>query len=256
MKPDPSTGSEMADSVAEEAPGIDALNDDIVANYLSQHPDFFDKQKELLLSLSIHHESGDAISLLERQVTLFRERNKELNDNINSFILNAEDNDALFEKTRIIILAILRSNTLSELSEAVSHNMKLEFAALDSALIFIAEKDSADGLFIKSRAEAIAALGELYEKKRTLCTSISKEQCDFLFPEVQGKIVSAAIIPVHIAHAEIQQHNKGVPGQPLLVIGSDQPDHFNSTLDTLFLDFIGEVMACHIGRLLNLSRTD
>ena len=82
------------------------LDDDSVSKYLIENPDFFNRKADLLLDLTIPHVSGGAISLLERQVALFRERNRDLQNNINNFIFNAEENDAMFEKTRIVILEI------------------------------------------------------------------------------------------------------------------------------------------------------
>ena len=37
---------------------------------------------------------------------------------------------------------------------------------------------------------------------------------------------------------------------PLLLIASADRDQFNSSLDTLFLDFLGEVLAAHLQNLL------
>ena len=62
--------SETQNSLASsEAVGLD---EDSVAAYLSEHPEFFNKQEDLLAKLRIPHKSGGAISLLERQVSLLR----------------------------------------------------------------------------------------------------------------------------------------------------------------------------------------
>jgi len=37
---------------------------------------------------------------------------------------------------------------------------------------------------------------------------------------------------------------------PLLLIASADREHFNSSLDTLFLDFLGEVLTIHLQNLL------
>ena len=109
---------------------IDSLNDETVSKYLIENPEFFNRKADLLLELSIPHESGAAISLLERQVALFRERNRELQNNINDFIFNAEENDALFEKTRIVILELLKATSLAELSGTVDETLKVSCSGL------------------------------------------------------------------------------------------------------------------------------
>ena len=232
-----------------ELEATDILNDDTVSKYLIEHPEFFDRKSDLLLELNIPHESGAAISLLERQVALFRERNRELQNNINEFIFNAEENDALFEKTRIAILALLKTDTLANLSDTVDAMLKAEFAAHASRLFFITEGDNTmanAGVRTLDVKPVRETLGKLYDKKRTFCCELTPEQARLLFPDTKKEILSAAVIPVHLS--ESLREDKGI-GMPILVIGSDKHNHFNSSLDTLFLDFIGEILAAHITRL-------
>src|SRR5690349_6364514 len=81
-----------------------SLDDAAVADWLRKHPEFFHGHADLLMELSIPHESGKAIALLERPVALFRERQSSLQDQIFEFIGNARNNDNLFEKTRLVVL--------------------------------------------------------------------------------------------------------------------------------------------------------
>ena len=243
MKPDPS--NDQSDS--------DALNDDSVSRYLTDNPEFFNRKADLLLGLSIPHESGAAISLLERQVAMYRERNLELQNRINDFIFNAEENDALFERTRIVILELLKTNNLDELSNAVELTLKSEFAAHASRLFFIGanfpdNKDQTveNNLRTLEEKPARKTLGKLFEKKRTFCCELTPEQAKLLFPDTKKDILSAAIIPVHLNEALRKESGMGMP---TLVIGSEKHNHFNTSLDTLFLDFIGEILSAHISLL-------
>ena len=245
MKPDTSSENSLAE----------ALNDETVSQYLLENPEFFNRKAELLLDLTVPHESGGAISLLERQVAMFRERNRDLQNNINDFIFNAEENDALFEKTRLVILELLKTNTLAELSDTVEETLKSEFGAHASRLFFIADNlDTILGNLELQNEEirtletnqARDTLGKLFDKKRTFCCELSPEQAKLLFPDTAKEILSAAVIPVHVT--ETIRDSKGI-NMPILVIGSEKHNHFNSSLDTLFLDFIGEILAAHITRL-------
>ena len=47
-----------------------------VMAYLGEHPDFFQDKDQLLTQMRIQHERGSAISLVERQMAVLRERNK------------------------------------------------------------------------------------------------------------------------------------------------------------------------------------
>jgi uncharacterized protein YigA (DUF484 family) len=42
-------------------------------------------------------------------------------------------------------------------------------------------------------------------------------------------------------------------GFPLLLIGSSEDNQFNSSLDTLFLDFIGEVLTSKLQTIIAVS---
>ena len=240
----------MTSDSSNKAVSSGTLDDDSVSKYLIENPDFFNRKADLLLELTIPHVSGGAISLLERQVALFRERNRDLQNNINNFIFNAEENDALFEKTRIVILEIMKSDSLKNLSSIVADTLKTEFAADASNLLFIADKPDSDarekGIHILPAGPTREKMGKLFEKKRTFCCELSPEQGRLLFPDSQKEISSAAIIPVHPGDSISGADQYSAP---ILVIGSDKHNHFNSSLDTLFLDFIGEILAVHISRL-------
>ena len=189
---------------------------------------------------------------------MFRDRNRELQNRINDFIFNAEENDALFEKTRLVILELLKTNSLADLTDAIEETLKAEFGDHASRLFFITDNIDAILSNLGMQDEAIRTLetnqardtlGKLFEKKRTFCCELTPEQAKLLFPDTTKEILSAAVIPVHINDnlgAGISE--KGFH-MPILVIGSEKHNHFNSSLDTLFLDFIGEILAVHITRL-------
>ncbi|HEY0963181.1 MAG TPA: DUF484 family protein [Pseudomonadales bacterium] len=215
-----------------------------VAAWLRQHPDFFHRHGDLLLALSIPHESGKAISLLERQVAVFRERQSSLQDQIHEFIGNARNNDNLFEKTRLVVLDILRAENFAALVGLMTERLRADFDASASALVFVS--DGSGGPTAVTRlgtASVRAALGELFAKQRTYCGALNLVQQQLLFPEQSAPIVSAAIVPLHLPEESTIRKQYGLP---LLLIGSTRDQHFNSSLDTLFLDFIGEVLTVRL----------
>lgn len=227
-----------------------SLDEESVASYLLEHPDFFANNEELLLNLRIPHKSGQAISLLERQVSLLRRRNDETQDQINSFVENAKENDELFEKTRTIILNIINADSLEALSTLIEEKLKKEFDASTSKLFFATEDkidESESALFLLPLKLTRKVLGKLFQRKRAYCGSLNEDQAKLFFPET-SKISSVAIIPIHF-HDENKLKTK-LPGIPLLVVASSKDKHFNSSLDTLFLDFIGEILSSHIKGLL------
>ena len=59
---------------------------DNVARYLRTHSDFFKHHTDLIETLAIPHETGVAVSLVERQVELLRNKNKELDQKLHQLI--------------------------------------------------------------------------------------------------------------------------------------------------------------------------
>jgi Uncharacterized protein conserved in bacteria len=244
--------AEPQDSTAEVSvpeqtatPAVDAA---AVAEYLRQHPEFFVEHGDLLLTLRIPHESGRAISLLERQVAVYRERQYAMDEQFNDIVHNAKVNDALFEKTRLVILDLLRCRTLPQLLATIADRIRGDFDASAATLAFITDRIDAGALITIPPTAVRTALGEFHEKQRTWCGSLNTVQQALLFPRQNPvtPIVSAAVVPLHLPEDSAFRQTYG---QPMLLIGSTEDSHFNSSLDTLFLDFIGEVLAVHLQSL-------
>lgn len=231
-----------------EKPAADA---DTVAAYLQENPDFFIGRDDLIENITVPHETGKAISLLERQLTILRVRNEQYQEQIRHLMDTASANDVLFEKTRILILSLLKCTDLESLSTTLNEELGKLFDSIESHLFFISDimivgaGTNPEKVKMKSWTEAQQILGEFFEKKRTHCGRLNIDQAQYFFPDRAETIASAAIVPIHI-HPE----QDAMPSLPVLVTGSTNPDYFHSNQDTLFLDFIGEVLAVLLGRIL------
>ena len=72
------TGRSRADPIALE------LNDETVREYLKNNSDFLQRNPDMLDYLHISHASGSAVSLVEKQVSVLRERNIDMRHRLNS----------------------------------------------------------------------------------------------------------------------------------------------------------------------------
>ncbi len=216
---------------------------DQVAEYLRRHRDFFLNNDDLLAELNLPHESGKAISLLERQVTLLRSRGLDARSKLNNLLDNARNNDQLFEITQGLVLALLRTRDLNEILQVTLDKLGQQ-DNVDACEILLVNRP---GLKLSNaiRTEEIARLkndfGDVFRLKRTHCGSLDANKTAYLFPAGKTSIKSTALCPV--------VHNSEVLA--LLALGNRQENYFNINLDTLFLDFIGNVIGAVIGRELN-----
>jgi hypothetical protein len=207
------------------------LDSDTVAAYLRLHPEFFIDHDELIPELRIPHQRGDTVSLVERQVKLLRERNIEMRHRLSQLMDVARDNDRLFDKTRRLVLDLLDASSLEEVVSCVEDSLRREFQVPFVSLILFSEAPLPVGRSVSS-AEAHQAIGGLLAGGKTICGVLREHELSFLFSAESAQVGSAAV--VSISH-------QGLHG--VLAIGSADPQHYKSSLGTLFLGYIAEVLA-------------
>ena len=205
-----------------------------VAAWLKQHSDFFVGRDALLAEMTVPHESGKAVSLLERQVKILRERSMESRHTLNALLENARYNDQLFSVTRNLILMLLDESDLASLASVTSSNLETQ-PGIDACRLILIDTPA-------TASELQKRFPSLFRSKRVLCQQLDKETSQLLFPEASTALRSAALCPV--------THHNSL--HAILAIGNQSQDYFNEELDTLFLDFIGEVLGSLINRLTPL----
>src|SRR5688500_19350608 len=74
---------------------IAEVDEAAVASYLSATPEFFDRHAQLLAKIRLPdmRSGASTVSLLERQVEVLRERNRELERKVKDFVDVAREND-------------------------------------------------------------------------------------------------------------------------------------------------------------------
>jgi len=217
---------------------VEGLNDDTVMRYLREHGDFFGRHPLLLTDLSLPHDSGQAISLVERQVAILRERNIDMRKRLAHLVGAANTNDTLFEKTRRFTLAMLDADGLDAIDTVFANTLIEDFAA-DHARCFVTHPNAFESrrhvIYCNSAQEL--PLLELTQGAGISCGMLRDEEFQKLFStKVDG---SAALI--QIRHGDVV----GV-----LAIGSHDPQRFSPDMGTLFIRYIGDVLSRVLARLL------
>lgn len=219
---------------------ITTISEDQVADYLNENPDFFLAHQELLAEITLPHESGEAVSLLERQVKLLRERNYSLSEQLGNLLENASRNDHIFEITRSLVLSLLRADTPDALITAVQDTL-LTQDNIDACTLVLDARVGVSPPRGAEPADLTTRFADVFRLRHTHCGRPTADQLTFLFGETAGKLKSSALCPISAA------------GEPvgILAIASRQNHYFNVNLDTLFLDFIGSVVAAVLEGRLN-----
>lgn len=208
------------------------LDAEQVAAYLRRHPEFFVEHDELIPEMRIPHDSGSAVSLVERQVRLLRERNIEMRHRLSQLMDVARDNDRLFEKTRRLVLDLLDATSLEDVVSTVEDSLRHGFQVPYVSLILFSDSNLPVGRSVSS-AEAHQAIGGLLSGGKTVCGVLRAHELAFLFGEAESaEVGSAAVVSLTF---------QGLHG--VLAIGSPDPQHYKSSLGTLFLGYVAEVLA-------------
>jgi hypothetical protein len=163
---------------------------------------------------------------------VLRNRNTELRHKLNEFVSIARDNDKLFNRIRTLGLALLEAGNLGELSSRLRQILTKDFK-LDEANLFLFKPSNDTGPFaVTSESDLQAALGDLLRGDRIICTTLRQREMKFLFPGYDRSDGSAALIPLHF---------NGELG--LLALGSQDPNYFNSNMDTTFARYVGDILS-------------
>jgi len=217
------------------------VSEDQVITYLRNHPDFFQQHSHLLSELHLRHESGGAVSLVERQVAILRERNMVMRRRMNELMHTAKYNDELFAKTRTLTLELLHVNSWHELNEVLATYVLTDFHA-DFVCCHLAA--SAGAIPPVSLDHLESHTGELPHARFVrgaypICTTLRMEELGSLFPSVSHSGEGSAVLAPLILEAP----------SGCLAIGSRNPRAFTPDMDTLFVTYIAEVLSRVVQRL-------
>ncbi|MEE9492792.1 MAG: DUF484 family protein [Gammaproteobacteria bacterium] len=222
----------------------ESIDAEAISAFLKKNPDFFIDYPTLLANLQLQHQSGDAVSLIERQVTSLREQNEQLKKRLNDLIQVAHENNAVIHRMHELTLNLVGKNTLASLLTTLHEHLSSDLDA-DSLVAHITDlpDDVANPDFVikKSGEEQISQLFDsICQSGQPFCGRPKQSQLDFLFPQQTVDITSATVIPLG---------DKASLG--LLAIGSRNPDRFTPGMGTLFLEQLGQLLTRLIRSLDN-----
>lgn len=213
------------------------LNDEMVRQYLQEHGDFLQRNPDMLDHLHISHASGSAVSLVEKQVGILRERNIDMRHRLKTLTSNARDNDKLYDQTRTLVLQLLEADTTDALYTTFMSSMTDTFKVDYATMILFGDKEAAGACRTENAEAAQQEIGGLLKNNKPVCGVLRKEELAFLFPGA-GDVGSAALVP--LADGE----ERG-----LLAVGSADANRYAGNTGTLFLSHIADVIVRLLPRL-------
>lgn len=222
----------------------DQVSDSDVQSYLQQHPDFFERHATLLDTLRLPHVTGGAVSLVERQVSVLRQKDLKLERRMKELLEVARANDVLAGKIHQLALRLLDARDLPQVLNAVEESLRTAFGADHSVLVLFGSpalvEPVGSGRFfqpIERDNPALKPFATFLGSSNPRCGQVRDSQKDFLFGPNTDEVGSAALVPLG---------RKCEVG--FLAIGSVEGNRFHPGMSFDFLARLGELVAVSLKR--------
>lgn len=214
-----------------------------VARYLAENPNFFANRDDLLLKMRVPHQTRGDVSLLEKQVSLLQERQQNASGQLKELVHSAESNMEIYDKSRQLVLDLIAAKDMGEMLALLDGSFRQDFNCTACGMIVFSasEEPISDIAALVPLRTAEQKAGSLLNNQTPTLGPLRPEEREFLF-RAQGKQVQSALV------LPLCNGNDQLLG--LLAIGSDDPNFFAADMDTLFISFVADAVARSLPRHL------
>jgi uncharacterized protein YigA (DUF484 family) len=215
------------------------LTENDVVDYLEKHPDFFLGHLDLLKRLHVPHNPGKgASSLIERQVEVLRNTNRELESRLSALITNARTNEELAEKLHRYSLLLSASESVNEIFDEALQNLRETFD-LDGVSVLIKPEFRKEDMHLRDISEkaCVALLDTLGNENCSCHKELDDELLVSLFGSEATGIKSCALLALDVPHRI-----------GLVALGSADRDRFTPQMGTMMLSLLGEQFSTALKR--------
>ena len=200
-----------------------------VAQFLNQHPEFFEDYADMLAEVVIPHpHGGRAIPISERQILSLREKSRRLESKLGELIRFGEQNDAIADKLHRMTLGLMAARGVPAVLHVLQFNLREDFAVPHVAIRIWGDLQSADpehGLAASAESKDFAkGLNAPY------CSTHAMVDTATWFGEAAPHLRSFAYLPL-----------RGDQTLGLLALASEDPQRFYPEMGTLYLRRLAEI---------------
>lgn len=209
-----------------------------VANYLREHPDFFEQYADEIAQIFVPHpHGGHAIPIAERQIFSLREKNAELTAKLAELVRFGSENDATSERLHRSTLALFAAPDLETTLAVLFHSLREDFGVPMVAVRLWGRVPEQS--YLPELAATSADVREYAERLESpYCgTDAVAESLDWF--EGGPTPASYAFLPLRSAMTF-----------GLLALASPDPQRFHAGIGTVYLTRLAELASIAIARFL------
>ncbi len=213
------------------------LTAEAVAEYLSENADFFERHPGALEHLVLEHASGSAVSLIERQIDILRNRNQQLQSRLTSLLDTARENENRVRQINNLARMLIAARSAAEVACGLQTCMAQDFG-VDDVFLGIPGQGEAEQTsplyYLHPEHDIVKEQANFFRMGQVICGPLTIEQNNQMFQHrTQSKTLrSAAFVPL---------------GKPvtagMLVLASCDDDRFTPEMGTLFLELLADLVA-------------
>lgn len=207
--------------------------EEAVTRYLEDQPDFFLRHPEALATLTLKHEVGGAVSLIEHQVQTLRLHNHELNKQLRDLVTVARENDALGGRLHHFAIAMIGARTVDDALDAANELLHREFRLDAVAIRLFREPLGARPEFVAADDRRLKDLLARFEGNKPILDSAQDESLRrYLFGDHALEIRSSALVALG-----------GPTLNGVLALGAHDVGRFHTGMGTVYLARLGELLS-------------
>ncbi|HXW10126.1 MAG TPA: DUF484 family protein [Steroidobacteraceae bacterium] len=215
------------------------LAEDQVADYLLAHPEFFERHGTVLARLKLPHQRGSAaVSLVERQVLVLRDKHAVLEKKLHELIENGRTNDSISDRVHRLTRRLLRARDATGVIMGLETSLREDFGAsrwvllaTDPALAPLAHLQNPHVRVVPRGSAELRIFEAFFESARPRSGQIRDTQREYLFGGDGSQVGSTVLIPLG------ERASLG-----LLAIASHDTERYLPTMSTDFLVRISEIV--------------
>jgi uncharacterized protein YigA (DUF484 family) len=215
------------------------IAEDQVADYLLAHPEFFERHGTVLARLKLPHQRGSAaVSLVERQVLVLRDKHAVLEKKLHELIENGRTNDSISDRVHRLTRRLLRARDATGVIMGLETSLREDFGAsrwvllaTDPAVAPLAHLQNPHVRFVPRGSAELRIFEAFFESARPRSGQIRDTQREYLFGGDGSQVGSTVLIPLGER-----------AGLGLLAIASHDTERYLPTMSTDFLVRISEIV--------------
>ena len=195
--------------------------------YLEQNPDFFVNHGELVTRLRIPHETHGSISLVEKRQEIQRAKIIKMEEELSILMGHARRNEIIFRAVSDMYISLVDCQSISALEDAVDQVCKNQLYLAQFRLL-------------QPEDEAYLHLQAKLNGNSSYLGRLDPEVMETVFDETAQSVALVELV---------DQNDQSETIFGIAAFASSSAQHFQPTMDTLFIDELGRLISRHAVKL-------